>query len=342
MHDLPRNFLVYRLSALGDVVLTTGVLNYWHERFGWRFHVLTREAFAPVFEHSPVVDRVVAFDGRDLAMPETARRFAALAAEYKGWGLLDLHGTARSALLRFFWKGPVRRYAKFSLERRLFLASNGALYKDALRAANVPQRYAMAVEKTPPPRERLVPNMVLSGEERSWAKSFLAKRFGDDVLKSSAGRVALHPFAAHAYKAWPEGSYRALCAELDAANIPWLVIGKGEALFPGDARDLTNATSLRESAALLAASSALVSGDSGPMHLATAVGTPVIGLFGPTTEEWGFYPSGARDRVLETERDCRPCSLHGKKPCPHAGECMAAITPAEVMAALDAVLSARE
>ena len=338
MNALPQKMFVYRLSALGDVVLSTGVLKYWHEKYGWRFHVLTKSAFAPVFEHSPVVDRVMALDDADLAMPGLAHRFASLASEYAGWGLLDLHGTARSAILRFLWKGPVRKYTKFSFERRLFLASKGALYKKTLRDITVPQRYALAVEKTSPQPELLVPHIVLADQERFWAKSFLANIFGDDVLKRSVGCVALHPFAAHAHKAWPERHFRELCAQLDAANIAWVLMGRGEAFFPGDARDVTNRTTLRESLAILEACSALVSGDSGPMHLATAVGTPVVGLFGPTTKEWGFYPSGVRDRVLETERTCRPCSLHGKKPCPHAGECLVAITPEEVMAALDAVL----
>lgn len=336
---MPENWLVYRLSALGDVILTTGALKVWHETYGWRFHVITKDAFAPVFDGNPVVDRVVPFDGAAMSMPDLARRFAALASEYKGWGLLDLHGTPRSALLRLLWKGPVRRSVKFSLERRLFLAGKGALYGKRLRALNVPQRYALAVEKTPPPVSALVPAMYVQDAEREWAKSFLANLSGDDVLRKTAARVALHPFAAHRDKAWPKENFTALCALIERSGLEWLVIGTGEALFPGDERDLTNRTSLRQSAALLACCAALVTGDSGPMHMATAVGTPVIGLFGPTTREWGFYPSGARDRVLEKELDCRPCSLHGKKPCARGGECLAAIRPEDVMTVLEAVLS---
>ena len=342
MHDLPKNWLVFRLSALGDVVLTSGPMRHWHNAHGWRFHVLTKEVFAPVFDNNPVVERVVTAAPADLAMPRMRAWFAELARAYAGWGLLDLHGTMRSSLLGMFWKGPVRRYAKYGFARRAFLLSGGRLGGETLRAVNVPQRYALAVEETAPPARELVPAMYLAEREQDWAKSFLANLFGDDVLRNASGNggcVAVHPFASHSHKAWPRGSYERLLALLDARGIPWIVLGRGEALRPGNPGDLTNATSLRESAALLGASSALVTADSGPMHLATAVGTPVVGLFGPTTREWGFFPSGPQDRVLEHALPCRPCSLHGKKGCTRNGECLSLTEPETVVAALGEILA---
>ncbi|MDR3074038.1 MAG: glycosyltransferase family 9 protein [Deltaproteobacteria bacterium] len=342
MRDLPRNWLVFRLSALGDVILTTGPLRFWNENAGWRFHVLTRVPFAPVFDHNPAVDAVLAAGPEDLRLPRMGTWFATLAARYAGWGLLDLHGSVRSRLLALAWKGPVLRYAKHALARRAFLASGGRLCRALLGAANVPQRYALAAltaEAAPPPSE-LRPSLYMTREERDFGKSFLAKLFGDDVLKSAPGRmgpVAVHPYAAHPHKAWPEGHCRELLAALEARSIPWFLLGRGDAVFPGDARDASNRTTLRESAAIIGACSALVSGDSGPLHLATAVGTPVVGLFGPTTREWGFFPSGPRDRVLERDMDCRPCSLHGKNVCPHEGRCLARIRPEEVLTALESI-----
>lgn len=344
MRDLPANWLVFRLSALGDVVLTTGPLRRWNNAYGWRFHVLTKEPFIPVFEGNPAVDSVISATAADLAMPRMNAWFAELASRYAGWGLLDLHCTLRSSLLAMRWKGPVRRYAKHSLARRVFLFSGGRFSGDILRSVNVPQRYAMAVETAPPPISALRPALYLSDQERFWAKSFLASLFRDDVLKNASGRersrprVALHPFAAHVHKAWPREHYKRLVSLLDASGVGWLVLGQGEALFPGDGRDLTGKTTLRESAALIAACSVLVTGDSGPMHLGTAVNTPVIGLFGPTTREWGFFPSGARDRVLETGLPCRPCSLHGRKGCVRNDECLGRIMPEEVLAAVNDVL----
>lgn len=342
MRNLPKKWLVFRLSALGDVILTTGVLNWLHTEYGWEFHVVTKPPFTPVFFGNPVVTACIEAEAENLRMPHMKTWFASLAADHAGWGLLDVHGTLRSRALSLVWNGPVLRYPKYGVARRAFLLSGGGLFRGALNAVNVPQRYAMAVEKVPPPASALVPAVYLSDEERAWGKSFLANLFGDDVLRkpqSGTGIVALHPFAAHPDKAWPKEHYKSFATLLDEMEIPWIVIGKGEAFFPGDARDLTNKTSLRESAALLAACSALVSGDSGPMHLATAVGTPVIGLFGPTTREWGFFPSGPRDRVLEKDMPCRPCSLHGKKSCVKSCDCLKQISPEEVAAVLNDILS---
>ncbi|RXF75264.1 glycosyltransferase family 9 protein, partial [Desulfovibrio sp. DS-1] len=77
---LPKTWLVVRLSALGDVVLTTGVLLWLHRARGWRFVVLTRPQWAPVFRNHPAVDRVATVDPHDLrpaALPGFVRGLAA-------------------------------------------------------------------------------------------------------------------------------------------------------------------------------------------------------------------------------------------------------------------------
>ena len=332
MQNILGKWFVFRLSALGDVVLTTGVLEYWHAAHGWQFHVLTRSAFAPVFERNPAVDKVVIAADADLRMPRLWPWFKELSEEYRGWGLIDLHGVLRSRLLGALWQGPVVRYPKHSLARRLLLASGGRLQsvRTSLLTANVPQRYAMALDAVAPMASALTPRLYLSDEELAWGQA-----------RVQGGCVALHPYAAHRHKAWPPGHWRALVDLLDRHGIPWLALGRGESLFPGHPQDFSNQTSLRESAALLAACSVLVTGDSGPMHLASAVGTPVVGLFGPTTQEWGFFPSGPHDIVLEEKLACRPCSLHGKAPCPYGGKCLAEISPDVVFGAVTRLLLAQ-
>ena len=72
------------------------------------------------------------------------------------------------------------------------------------------------------------------------------------------------------------------------------------------------------------------------MHLAAAVGTPVVALFGPTVAEFGFVPAGPGHTVLERRLDCRPCSVHGGPRCPLGHfRCMKETAPEEVLAALD-------
>ncbi len=322
-------WLAVRFGHLGDVLLTTGVLRYWGETRGLRFHVLTRKEWAPVYEGHPFVDKVVGvtsaeINGRPLV--DLCRR---LSGEYADFGLLDLHGNLRSRLLSAVWRGPVARYTKMSAQRRLFLTSKGAWFGEELRSLSTAQRYALALGDDAPPAGMLRPCLFLAEAERKRAEETIA-----GVWKEGVRPVALHPFATHSLKTWPVGHWREFVERLEAAGIPWLVVGKGHVLFPGSPYEFTNATTLRETAALLSCCRVLVSGDSGPMHLAGAVGTPVLALFGPTTREWGFYPTGEDDVVLETDLPCRPCSLHGGAPCPRGGECLAAITPERAMQAL--------
>ena len=327
--------VVIRLSALGDVVLTTGVLRYWHERRGWTFTVITGEAFAPVFDGHPAVREVVGIAPEDRRGPRLRRRLRDIAARYAGYGLIDLHGTGRTRLLGCFWKGPVARYAKKGLERRLFLASGGRLGRASLLRDNVPQRYALAVEPVAPPPSVLLPRLYLSADEETAGRALAALIPGVSPEKPL---VALHPYAAHPGKIWPTEQWAALMRLLDEQALPWCLVGRvGDAeRLPGvsEARDLTNRCTLRESAALLKACAALVTGDSGPMHLAAAVDTPVVALFGSTTREWGFYPAGPRDVVFERDLACRPCSLHGSGACARGYACLAEIAPEDVLAAV--------
>jgi heptosyltransferase-2 len=81
----------------------------------------------------------------------------------------------------------------------------------------------------------------------------------------------------------------------------------------------------------------LVSNDTGLMHAATAMGTPVIALFGPTVRQFGFAPTGAEDRILEVDNlSCRPCSLHGGSRCPRGHfRCMLGLDVATTMDAVE-------
>ena len=325
-----RRWVVFRLGHLGDVVLTTGVLSALGNRRNWSFAFITKSSWAGVFDRHPYVHAVIPLDASQLTTRPYLALCRRLANEYSGWGLLDLHGCIRSRMLSLVWQGPVLRYPKLGMQRRLFLASHGRLSGGLLRATSVAQRYYMAVDPSPPSAAELLPRVWLTDAEHVAAKARLQGIFTEPVAP-----VALHPFATHALKAWPESHWRKLVSLLNASGIPWIIVGKGRPLYPESNRDLSNRTSLRESCAIIAQSRVLISGDSGPMHLGDANGTPVIALFGPTTREWGFFPAGPRDIVLESALGCRPCSLHGKKPCPNSGSCLAAIAPEDVFRAIE-------
>ncbi|WP_319542663.1 glycosyltransferase family 9 protein [uncultured Pseudodesulfovibrio sp.] len=325
--------LVFRLGHMGDVALTTGVLSHWHETRGDTFIFLTRKGNGPLLENHPAIKEVVEFSNDQLRTGPWFTVAGELSRYFKGQPLIDLHGTLRSHILSIRWNGPVIRYPKFGLIRRLYDRTRSERFRVQLEATTVPQRYSMAFDKTPPPAHSLTPRIYLTDRERDAAMVRL------HATGLHAPLVGLHPYATHPAKQWPKAHWLRLIELLNQAGMGWFIIGRNkESLMAENERDMTNQTNLRETCALLSRANLLVTGDSGPMHLACGVNTPVAAIFGPTARAWGFYPAGLKDRVIEQPLECRPCSLHGAKPCPSGFDCMTGITPDSVMQNVIAML----
>jgi len=331
--------VVFRLSSLGDVVLTTGVLKHWFRTYGTRCTVITRSAFAPVFYEHPSVDSVIGLESESLyggSWVTTARR---LAREYGNRAFIDLHCTLRSHVVSMFWPSAVYRYPKYSLERRVYVKRRLRGLKNRLLATNIPQRYALALDANPPPHHELTPFIVLSDADRANAESLLSERHIHSPY------IILHPYASHETKEWPRSYWNELVGLLGKTGVDCVVVGKGDSKSLKHIEpkfDLSNQTSIRTTCALMQRAQAVVSCDSGPVHLADAVSTPVIALFGPTIREWGFYPSGPKAVVLESDLSCRPCSLHGDNQCSRGAECMTSITPKAVFDTLISISSSAQ
>ncbi len=155
------------------------------------------------------------------------------------------------------------------------------------------------------------------------------------------GAVLMAPGAAFSWtKRWPPAHWGRLAALLrDSGAASGIVIGPGEEAIAAEAvlaagfavpvlgADLDPLAL----AALLARARVAVANDSGPMHLAAAVGTPVVALFGPT-DPGRTGPTGSPSRVLDRYVFCSPCFL---KECPYAHECLRLIPPETVLRAVE-------
>ena len=155
--------------------------------------------------------------------------------------------------------------------------------------------------------------------------------------------VALAPGAAHATKRWPADRWQALAAALiERGSDVVLVGGPGDrevadavAAATAGAASAAGRTSLQETGAIIRRATTAVSGDTGVMHMATAVGTAVVALFGPTVRQFGFFPYAERARVVELPLGCRPCHAMGGPVCPLGHHlCLRGIAPESVMEAV--------
>lgn len=197
---------------------------------------------------------------------------------------------------------------------------------------------SQGVEPDPDPPLLPVPPAAAARAEASLSRAGLGG--------AAAGRlVLLAPGAAFSWtKRWLPDRFGRLGSELLARGFPTaIVIGPGEEalaatigaaagrVIPVLGADLDPV----ELAALAARARAVVANDSGPMHLAAAVGTPVVALFGPT-DPGRTGPTGSPSTVLDRYEFCSPCYL---KECPYQHECMTGIAVADVLAAVEKLLA---
>jgi heptosyltransferase-2 len=293
---------------LGDVVLTTPLLSALAARHG-PVDVVTTPIAAPLLETHPAVVQVIPYDKRGVdagwsGVTALARR---LRTHTYDRAYLP-HRSLRSATLARFARIP---------SRIGFKGSWSFLYTEARPKPRIGHETdrLLALANEPP---GAYPPQLRPTE----ADEQVVAQLVDDAF------VALAPGSIWGSKRWPY--YGELAGRL-SEQIAVVVVGGGDdaalgaeilkAAHDGTGRHrLVNACgklTLRQSAALIGRAVALVTNDSAPLHLATAMGTPVIALFGPTVTEFGFGPMHPGDLALGVEGlVCRPCSAHGPPQCP--------------------------
>lgn len=327
------NILAVRFSSIGDVLLTTPLLRALRRRHpAARITVLTKQAYVPLLSHNPHVNEVIGLQAR--------RPLTNLAAQLRSAGYthrLDLHDNLRTRILRTLVPGRWRTYRKHRLARALLIHTKRDRYSDA---GPVAERYFSAAADLDVMPDGGPPEFFLAPETE--------REVGDWLCRSDLARdrplIAIAPGAAHATKRWPLEHWRTLVRRVIAEGFDVAIVGGsddqslGAALSTATGPRVVSAAGvfgLQGTGALLRRTAALISGDTGVMHMATGVGTPVIGLFGPTVKAFGFFPYTDRAVVLEVGLSCRPCSSQGSSRCPLGHHrCMIEIGPDSVYAAL--------
>lgn len=332
------NILAVRFSSIGDVLLTTPLLRaIRHSHPGSRLTVLTKREYVPLLSHNPHVQRVIGL--------APGRSLLSLAAELRGddyTHLLDLHDNLRSRTLRLLVPGRWRSYPKHRAARALLIHAKRNRYRDR---RPVPERYFSAAHDFSVTPDGAPPEFFLGTEAGEQAAAWLASV----GLQGETSIVAIAPGAAHATKRWPVEHWRMLVDRTVKDGLAVVVVGGpgdadlGAALSGGGRGRIASAAGvfgLQTTGALLQRARALVSGDTGVMHMASGVGTPVVALFGPTVEAFGFFPYTRQAEVLELPLPCRPCTSQGGPRCPLGHHrCMVDIHVGTVYEALRRTLS---
>jgi ADP-heptose:LPS heptosyltransferase len=278
---------------------------------------VTKDRWASLLAEDPRIDELVT-----LAEGESIRSLTRrLHPNYDL--VLDAHGNLRSRMITMHVRGTeFRRIRKDTVARWLY--RHGAPQPAALERRLV-DRYLALVEREP--------------------GSFRPSLHVGDVHERRG--VAIAVGAAHDAKRWPIEYFSELVRELvDAGRDVTVIAGPGEealveaAIADSGAGAWDARRPLGELARAIAGCEVLAGNDSGLLHVAEAVGTPVVGLFGPTVRAWGYFPWREESQVLEHELECRPCSKMGERPCRLPEKlCLTQTSVASVRASIEGVLA---
>jgi heptosyltransferase-2 len=318
--------LVIQTAFLGDVVLTTPLLSALAAKYG-PVDVLTTPIAAPLLETHPAVRKVIAYDkrGSDRGWSGVRRLARQLKNEQYERTYLP-HRSLRTAAVGLLARIP---------SRIGFSGTWSFLYTEARpkpALGHESDRLLALAEEAP---GAYPPHLRPTAADEGAATALIAGEF-----------VALAPGSIWGSKRWPY--YGDLAAKLAGRTTVVAVGGPDDAGLGdeivravgrsgGRAVNACGKLTLRQSAALIGRAILLVTNDSAPLHLATAMGTPIVALFGPTVTEFGFGPLRAGDVALGIEElQCRPCSPHGPPRCPLGHHrCMRELTVEAVIAAIE-------
>ena len=341
MGDSPR-ILVIRLSSLGDVVLATSVPAVLKSILpDARIAFLTKEVFSEVLVNNPSIDRAISLVAGENSIGGVFRIALKLRAERFDL-IIDLQANPRTILLcALISPRKCVRAEKDALVRHAMVRFKGLLSR---RSRHAVQRYLAAVQKLFGPVPALKPQIFLTEAEKEVAAGLL----GCVERSNECGIVAICPGARWKTKVWGADRMSLLAKKLVGLGHGVVVLG-GSAdgailqemkLLCDDNKNMRfHSGNLRSIAALISRCGCVVSNDSGLMHMAYSVGTPVVAIFGSTTPEFGFYPPDSRSTVISKSFSCKPCDVHGKDECKKGDlRCMVSVEVGVVIDVVEATL----
>ena len=299
--------LIIRLSAMGDVAMTVPVLQKLIQTYPQKqFTVLTRKFFFPIFQHTTPQLNLIAIDEY---LDKGVLGLSRLSNELKKHNfttVADLHNVLRTKVLKTFLSNRTLQWA--SLDKK----------RDA--------RKKLTAKKKTEPIKSLT--RVYSLHQEVLEKLGIPVTLDEKLLRNSSEKlnaIGLAPGSKHKTKNWTESNNGKLLDFLiQNTNTTVYLFGDPNtekkllhSLAEGKKQvETTFHLSLKEQLNLIEKLKVMVSMDSSNMHLASAVGTPVISIWCATSPSTGFLGYGQdKTNTISLNLECSPCSIYGNKKC---------------------------
>lgn len=341
-----QNILIIRFSSLGDLVLTSPVFREIKRVFP-DSHVtfLTSTDFASLFEHNPHIDTLLRHPRK-----ETLQELNSLiqSLQKKSFDLIyDIHGSLRSRWIcwqlrrnqqgsKTVWKINKREWQRSLLIRWKFNLLKNPLSQRSLFLEPLQRYTSLSLNQ----QTELFP---------SKANQAKVSQLLQECGLQSENFLCIGPSASFENKCWPLDYYQNLIEQLLPLNYPIVIVGGAnekepqqlEQFFGNTIHNVAGLLSPLESAVLLKQARLAICNDTSIGHLAEAMGTPALVLFGPTVREFGYAPFLEQSELIEHPLSCRPCTRNGKNPCklPEKKLCLTSIRPEVVFERVHRLLS---
>ena len=340
---LPKNFtperiLVVKLDHLGDVLLATPVFSNLRRAYpNAELHALTGTWSRVVLEKHPDVSKVIEYNspafcrtGRPTSLKQTSQLYRALRRQ-KYDLMVELRGDWRIVWFALLQLTP-KRLDRAALQVASKLGSvqfTGT--HETTRNLDVLKQVGIATPVQ-------TPTFLVTAEDEKWASDFLTEY----QISREQPLIAIHPGSPIELKRWLPERYAELADWLIAqkgAQILFVgvkdeiqIITEIQTLMHGESINIAGETTLVQLASILHSCNVFIGNDSGPMHLAAAVGIQTIGLYGPG-DPTRFGPVGEKCQTIRVKLDCPPCP---GTTCRFGDEgCMSKIQVADVIQTLE-------
>ena len=318
--------LIIRFSSIGDIILTTPVLRCLKlQQPNTEIHYLTKRIFEPLIQANPYIDKIYSINSNvSEVIPELKKE------NYDH--VIDLHKNFRSIHTLLGLRKPFSTFTKLNIRKWLYVH----LKINKLPEIHISERYLTSVRKF---------GVIYDGNGLDYFVPG-TKEVELSSLPSShqKGYILIALGGLHYTKQIPDDKIVEVCSKL---GMPVILAGGKEderramSIIEKTGEICFNACgkySINQTASLIRQSLAVISADTGLMHIAAALKAPVVSVWGNTVPEFGMYPlfpKGLRNlsQIIEVEGlVCRPCSKLGKKKCPKRHfNCMNQIESAEIV-----------
>ncbi len=342
-----KNIIVRMPNWIGDLVMGTPILADLKKQFPEaKITVLVRSPLDVLLQADPHVDEVFSFRKTNWFGRHNEKRDIVEKLK-KGKYDLGVLLTNSFSSAWWFWQGGVQNRLGFSANVRRLLLTKAVAFPEERKLQHLVITYKSLLRPLGISLSATPPKLYVLPQEIAQAKKLLAT-YG---VAEGSPLIGINPGAAYgSAKCWLPERFREVALDLLEKTDAYVLFfgdSSGAALVKEICRDLpprvlnlAGATSLRELMSLIQLCSVLLTNDSGPMHIAAAVGTEVVALFGSTDAiVTGPYSTESGKIIIQKQVSCAPCF---KRTCPIDFRCMKEITSEEVISTVLQALNKRK